>query len=72
MKSLRSLSACCTLLLISSATLAHPGHGIGQLGHALDHVLWNFLGFAAGGAALLLIARLPDSIKRRSDEDKRD
>ncbi|HTQ99383.1 MAG TPA: hypothetical protein VMH83_05315 [Candidatus Acidoferrum sp.] len=59
-------------LLASSLANAHPGHGFGPISHALDHALWNFLGFAAVGALLLLIGRLPSSIRRRSDDNDDD
>jgi hypothetical protein len=68
----RTLLTSSALLLGSSLALAHPGHGLGSLGHALDHAIWNFLGVAAGAAALMLVARLPASARRRRDENDRD
>lgn len=40
--------------LLPSFALAHPGHGLGSLGHGLQHGLWNFLALAVLAALMLL------------------
>lgn len=54
MKALQQPVLLLTTLLSSSLVAAHPGHGLGSLGHGLQHALWNFLGLAVLAAVLLL------------------
>lgn len=41
--------------LIPASAIAHPGHGLGSLGHGLDHALWNFAGVVAVCVVVFLL-----------------
>lgn len=47
----------------ASPSLAHPGHGLGSLGHDTQHALWNFVGFVLIGATLLVVRHLEKNEK---------
>ena len=51
------------MLLVPPAVMAHPGHGLGSLGHGLQHALWNFAGLAVITALFLLGDRLAGPLK---------
>lgn len=48
----------------TSPSLAHPGHGLGSLGHDTQHALWNFVGFVLIGATLLIVRHLEKNEKQ--------
>jgi len=80
MKAFHHCSRTMTLLaitLLPAMTYAHPGHGLGPIGHDLQHMAWNFLGMAVLAAVLLagdrlLIAALRQVRIRLSRRTKRD
>jgi hypothetical protein len=42
------------LTLVATITMAHPGHGLGTVGHDLQHQLWIFGALIVVGAICML------------------
>jgi hypothetical protein len=57
------LAALVSGLTTASPLFAHPGHGLGPLGHDTQHALWNFAGMVLIGAALLIARYLEKNRK---------
>lgn len=53
------VAAVLALTLLPALAQAHPGHGLGPVGHDLQHALWNFTGMAILATLILLAAKLP-------------
>ena len=47
---------------VAATASAHPGHGLGELGHDLQHQLWTFGALVVVGAVCMLVR------SRNSDE----
>ena len=47
------------LTLLPALAQAHPGHGLGPVGHDLQHAAWNFLGMVMLAALMLALPKLP-------------
>jgi len=43
------------LALAATTAAAHPGHGLGTLGHDLQHQLWTFGALVVVGAVCMLV-----------------
>ncbi len=47
------------LTLLPALVQAHPGHGLGPVGHDLQHAAWNFLGMVMLAALILVLQKMP-------------
>lgn len=55
MKKLLHTSSALLLALAATTAAAHPGHGLGTLGHDLQHQLWIFGALVVVGAVCMLV-----------------
>ena len=55
MKNLHPTSSGLALALTTTTAAAHPGHGLGAIGHDLQHQLWIFGALVAAGAVCMLV-----------------
>ncbi len=45
------------IFLLPPAAVAHPGHGVTQAGHELQHMIWLLAGVGFGSMLLVLALR---------------
>lgn len=55
MKNLLQKSAALAFALAATTAVAHPGHGLGSIGHDLQHQLWIFGALVVTGAVCMLV-----------------
>ncbi len=55
MKKLLHISSALAFALAATTAAAHPGHGLGSIGHDLQHQLWLFGAMVVVGAVCMLV-----------------
>jgi hypothetical protein len=55
MKKLLHTSSALAYAMAATTAFAHPGHGLGSIGHDLQHQLWIFSALVVVGAVCMLV-----------------